>query len=258
MTLRCALVGLTALVAAVATGVAPRPALALASRTVPLPRPRPADLPGAKTQTSPSSGALAPAGKSQPPGAAIDQACLDRLAAQGLEIEATTPPAANRNECVIDTPVRLDAIKVTSRPQVVIRLPDRPTLSCRFVEQLGHWLADLVDPLVAGRVGSDIKAVRTGPGHQCRNRHGSGDGKLSAHATGIALDIVSFELANGASIPVKPNGNDRDLATMNALRAAACGWFTTVLGPGSDAAHAEHMHVDILPHGSSTNYRICQ
>jgi hypothetical protein len=30
------------------------------------------------------------------------------------------------------------------------------------------------------------------------------------------------------------------------------------LGPGSNAAHAEHMHVDILQHGSSDRYRICQ
>ena len=42
------------------------------------------------------------------------------------------------------------------------------------------------------------------------------------------------------------------------IRVAACGWFTTVLGPGSDAAHAEHLHVDILQHGSSDRYRICQ
>jgi hypothetical protein len=31
-----------------------------------------------------------------------------------------------------------------------------------------------------------------------------------------------------------------------------------VLGPGSDAAHTDHMHLDILVHGSSDRYRICQ
>jgi hypothetical protein len=39
---------------------------------------------------------------------------------------------------------------------------------------------------------------------------------------------------------------------------AACGWFTTILGPGSDPAHADHLHVDIQQHGSSDRYRICQ
>ena len=42
------------------------------------------------------------------------------------------------------------------------------------------------------------------------------------------------------------------------LRTAACGWFTTILGPGSDAAHATHWHLDIERHGSSDRYRICQ
>jgi hypothetical protein len=39
---------------------------------------------------------------------------------------------------------------------------------------------------------------------------------------------------------------------------AACGWFTTILDPGSDPAHADHLHVDIQQHGSSGRYRICQ
>jgi len=47
-------------------------------------------------------------------------------------------------------------------------------------------------------------------------------------------------------------------ATVDAIRIAACGWFTTVLGPGSDEAHTDHMHVDILQHGSSDRFRICQ
>jgi hypothetical protein len=42
------------------------------------------------------------------------------------------------------------------------------------------------------------------------------------------------------------------------MRRAACGWFTTVLGPGADAAHAEHFHFDIARHGNSDFYRICE
>jgi hypothetical protein len=37
-----------------------------------------------------------------------------------------------------------------------------------------------------------------------------------------------------------------------------CDWFTTVLGTGSREAHANHIHVDILQHGSSNHYRIRQ
>ena len=139
-----------------------------------------------------------------------------------------------------------------------MRLPDAPLLSCKFVERFGHWLGDLAGPLIAGRLNSDAKVVHTGPGYECRNRNRAENDKLSAHAKGMAIDILSFELANGQTLTIKPNGDERTRATIQALRTAACGWFTTVLGPGSDAAHAEHMHVDILPHGPSDRYRICQ
>ena len=49
---------------------------------------------------------------------------------------------------------------------------------------------------------------------------------------------------------------DRQLLT--ALRLTACGYFTTVLGPGANAAHATHYHLDLGVHGKSSNYRICE
>jgi len=221
---------------------------------VPVPRPRPAEMPGGHPQESvPNREALPDQTKP------VDEhACLHGLAPAGFEFEVTTTPSAANPACTMETPVRLKAIKILSRPPTVIRLPDEPILSCKFVDRFGHWLGDLAGPLIAGRLNSDVKAVRTGPGYECRNRNRAENGKLSAHATGLALDIMSFELANGQTLTVKPNGDERARATVEALRIAACGWFTTVLGPGSDAAHAEHMHVDILPHGSSDRYRICQ
>jgi hypothetical protein len=227
-----------------------------APMVVPVPRPRPADMSGVRSpDTVPNR--EAPMDQTTP-GAADQHACLDGLAPAGVEFElATNPPAANP-ACRIEAPVRLKAIKVLSRPATVIRLPDEPILSCKFVERFGHWLGDLVGPLIAGRLNSDVKAVRTGPGYECRNRNRAENANLSAHAKGLALDIMSFELADGQKLTVKPSGDERARATVETLRTAACGWFTTVLGPGSDAAHAEHMHVDILPHGSSDRYRICE
>jgi hypothetical protein len=42
------------------------------------------------------------------------------------------------------------------------------------------------------------------------------------------------------------------------LRTSACGYFTTVLGPGSNEAHKNHFHFDLALHGRSDNYRICE
>ena len=216
------------------------------------PPPRPAEAP-----SYPAPNALAPAEQTKR-APTIDQACLDRLSAAGIEFEQVTLPPAVNPECAIATPVRLKAVKLPPRWRTSIRLPEEPTLSCQFGERFGHWLRDLVAPLIAGELAVELKSVHTGLGYECRNRNHAETGKISAHASGLAVDVAGFEFANGETLPIKPNGDEHLRATVDAIRVAACGWFTTVLGPGSDGAHAEHLHVDILQHGSSDRYRICQ
>jgi hypothetical protein len=160
--------------------------------------------------------------------------------------------------CRIDDPVRLSAVPVPTRPAATVALPGEPLLACRFAEAYGHWIGDLVAPLLAAGLGSELKAVHTGPGFECRNVNRSPSGKLSAHAEGLAIDTATFELANGARLPVKPGGSEAGRAVLETIRKAGCGWFTTILGPGSDAAHGDHLHVDVQQHGSSDRYRICQ
>src|SRR5207248_9013631 len=141
------------------------------------------------------------------PEPAIDQACLDRLGTVGIEFESITLPPAAKAACAIDTPVRLKAIKLAPRWRTSIRLPDQPTLACRFGERFGHWVRDLVAPLIAGELAVELKSVRTGPGYECRNRNRAEAGKISAHASGLAADVARFELAHGRALSVKP---DRD------------------------------------------------
>jgi hypothetical protein len=193
----------------------------------------------------------------QPPAAARDEGCLDRLTHNGITFEAVALAAASPG-CIIDQPVRIRAVAGAPPRKLAIRLPDAPTLACRFGERFGLFLRDLADPVIAGKFAVELDAVRTGPGYECRNRNRAVSGKLSAHASGIAVDIAGFELADGRRLPVAPAQDARARATIDAIRTAACGWFTTVLGPGSDAAHADHLHVDILQHGSSDRYRICE
>jgi hypothetical protein len=218
---------------------------------VPLPRPRPTDLHGPKELTH-EDGKGEAAEKS-----GRDEACIERLKSAGFTFEPATQHAASNSACVIDTPVKLMAVPVASRGANV-RLPEEPMLACRFAERVGHFVGELVAPVIAGRLSFELKSVRTGPGFECRNRNRAANGHLSAHALGLAVDVAAFELANGKLLPIKPDGDSRGQAAVTAIRTAACGWFTTVLGPGSDAAHTDHMHLDILTHGSSDRYRICQ
>src|SRR6202045_724869 len=89
-----------------------------------------------------------------------------------------------RRASAIATPVRLKAVKLPPRWRTSIRLPEEPTLSCQFGERFGHWLRDLVAPLIAGEFAVELKSVHTGPGYECRNR--AETGKISAHASGLA------------------------------------------------------------------------
>jgi hypothetical protein len=228
-------------------------------RFVPVPRPRPVT-PGAPSMTPPAATAQKEQKQpSQTEGPAReDEACLARLRAAGVRFDIATMPVAARAACTIQIPVRLKSVTTRIRAATEIHLPEEPVVSCEFAERVTAWLGHLVAPLVTGVMSTDLRAVRTGPGYECRNRNGAAVGKLSAHAVGKAIDISGFELSSGKFIPIKPDGDETMRNVVDSVRTAACGWFTTVLGPGSDAAHTDHLHVDIAPHGTSDRYRICQ
>lgn len=182
--------------------------------------------------------------------------CLAALRGEGWEAEPAVIGAGTR--CAVETPVRMARLRWGDTPARAVEFPDKPVLACGFAANFGHFVRDLVAPLAAGGLGAPLKAVQTGPGFDCRNVNHNPAGKLSAHASGIAIDVAGFQLANGRRLTVGQTGGEADLRFFSALRAGACGWFTTVLGPGSDPAHAAHLHFDTMRHGSSANYRICQ
>jgi hypothetical protein len=226
----------------------------------PLPPPRPGAAPSSAAPPAPAvePPQRAPAESGPTQAAAEPDPCLAKLKAAGFEVDAAEHPPATNDLCRIETPVRLKAVPVRSRPGTTLRLGDQPILACRFADSFGHWLGDLVAPVVAGSLNTEVRSVRTGPGFECRNRNRAAAGKLSAHAEGLAIDIAGFELASGSTLRIKPEPDISPEPALDALRKAACGWFTTILGPGSDAAHADHLHVDVQQHGSSDRYRICQ
>lgn len=235
-------------------------ALAMTSPAVaaPLPPGRPAELSvGGRTPpvTPPPPTPAPPSAATTPPGA--DATCPDRLRARGVELEITAQPAASDASCRIEGPVRLLSVPDPTAPGRAISLPERPMVACRFAEPFSQWLGQIAAPLLKVAKGAELKAIRTGPGFVCRTRnHQSGAGvKMSAHSLGLAVDIAGFDFSDGSTLDVKA-GPAAD--TLAAIRTAACGWFTTVLGPGADASHSDHLHLDIQLHGSSDRYRICQ
>ena len=74
---------------------------------------------------------------------------------------------------------------------------------------------------------------------------------ISEHAFGNALDIAAFVLADGHRITVKDGwqGSPEEQGFLRDVQAAACDQFTTVLAPGSNQFHYDHIHVDLMRRG---------
>lgn len=217
------------------------------------PRPAPASEPG----PAPSVGPVPATGAAPIPAAEPD--CAAGLAELGIVAEAAPQPAPTVPACQVEQPMRLVSVADPGDGGRPVPFPAGPVIACRLVRPLGAWLATIALPVLRAAHGAPVRSVQTGPGSDCRTRDHIAGERLSAHATGIALDIAGFTFADGKSVAVKPGSEPpADRAALAAVRTAACGWFTTILGPGSDPYHADHLHLDIQQHGSSDRYRICQ
>ena len=177
--------------------------------------------------------------------------CLADLAALGTKFKA----AARIDEgegCGIDRPLEVAEV-----------LPGVDTggaqMRCETARSLARWLKDTVTPaLRIAMPGRSIAGLSTGSTYACRLRNGASEGKISEHARGNAIDIAAFRLDDGSEITMKPRAEDGTLegAFQRTATAGACLHFTTVLSPGSDAAHQDHLHLDVLERDSG--YRYCR
>jgi hypothetical protein len=223
----------------------------------PLPRPKPKeeakpDKESAKQEQPPV--AEQPEAKPDP---GVEMAlCRDELKAQGVSFTVAEIPATDK-ACTVNNPVSIAEI---ATPEGSVALPEKPILNCVFAKRFSSWVSDIAAPVVMAHAGSPLSSLATGPGYQCRGRNGDSTSKISEHAFGNAIDIAAFRLANKKSVPVNAQslGDKESGRWMTALRISGCGYFTTVLGPGANAAHAEHFHFDLGIHGKSGNYRICE
>ena len=80
--------------------------------------------------------------------------------------------------------------------------------------------------------------------------NGNPNAHISEHAFGNALDIAEFTLADGHKVSVQYgwNGTPEEQGFLHDVQAAACEDFTTVLAPGANVYHYNHIHVDLMRH----------
>jgi hypothetical protein len=77
---------------------------------------------------------------------------------------------------------------------------------------------------------------------------------LSEHGRADALDVRDFKLADGRELGLTDVNVDKDWR--DGIRQSACARFSTVLGPGSDGYHEEHIHLDLADRHNG--YKVCE
>jgi hypothetical protein len=122
------------------------------------------------------------------------------------------------------------------------------TLACPLVSMLDQWMDEAVQPAALKWFGQPVVEIKQISAYSCRGMNGDPNASISEHAFGNALDIAAFTLADGRKITVQYgwHGAPEEQAFLHDVQAAACDRFTTVLAPGSNAFHYNHMHVDLM------------
>jgi hypothetical protein len=210
----------------------------------PLPKARPAEIPAPAQQVRREP-------VPQPLDAEAEIACRSRLAALGVDFEELEP-IDGEGACGAAAPVSVSGLGDG------IGLTPPATLNCRMAESLARWVQEAVVPAAERHLEVAPTSLLNAASYVCRSRNNRPGARLSEHATANAIDIGGIMFEEGEAVAVRARGDDeaRRRAFQRAIRRGACEHFTTVIGPGTDAAHADHFHLDLAERRSG--YRLCQ
>ncbi|ERF83909.1 MAG: hypothetical protein C207_02966 [Bradyrhizobium sp. DFCI-1] len=240
---------------------------------VPLPKPRPAEAPAANetpaaSEVPPAAAPEPPAAETQRPGAPAEtakpaevtkstepprpqlSACRQALS-EDVALAPSIPDIHGAGGCGGEDLVRLEAIVLPDKRKVAVK--PAAILRCKMAAAVADWVRTDIAPL-AQRLGGGISNLDNFDSFECRGRNRIVGAQLSEHGRANALDVRAFGLANGKSISLTDRSVPRDLR--ETVLHSVCARFSTVLGPGSDWYHEDHIHLDLAERRS--NYRICQ
>jgi hypothetical protein len=230
-----------------------QPRRAAFPESVPLPKPRPPEAP-AFVPDKPVVGPETP-GDNKPPqqqGASVPQPSACRLAlTDAIAIAPSIPDIHGAGGCGGEDLVRLEAVVLPDKHLVSVKPP--AILRCTMASEVANWIRTDIAPLAAG-LGSVVSDLDNFDSFECRGRNRVPGAPLSEHGRANALDVRSLRLANGQSLSLTDRMMARGLR--ESVRQSVCARFSTVLGPGSDWYHEDHIHLDLMERRN--NYKICQ
>ncbi|HZR72029.1 extensin family protein [Bradyrhizobium sp.] len=213
---------------------------------VPLPRPRPAEAPSAKAEPSTAPDEKNTEKAEPPPPSACRLALTDQVA-----IAPSIPDIHGPGGCGGEDLVRLEAVVLPDQHHVALK--PAAILRCKMASAVADWVRTDVAAL-AKSMGSVVTDLDNFDSFECRSRNRIAGAMLSEHGRANALDVRSFKFADGRTISLTDRNVARDVR--ESVLHSVCTRFTTVLGPGSDGYHEDHIHLDLMERHN--NYRICQ
>jgi hypothetical protein len=189
----------------------------------------------------------------EPAGVApVPQPSACRLAlTEAIAIAPSIPDIHGPGGCGGEDLVRLEAVVLPDLRQVAVQ--PAAILRCRMASAIAAWVRADIAPL-ARSLGSAIAGLDNFDSFECRSRNRITGAMLSEHGRADALDVRSFKFADGRTISLTDRSVSRDLR--ESVLHSVCARFSTVLGPGSDGYHEDHIHLDLMERHN--DYRICQ
>jgi hypothetical protein len=185
----------------------------------------------------------------EPAAAAAPSACQVRLAK--IAVFQPLPTLVGPGECGAVDAVHLDAVILPDQTKVAVT--PAGVLRCPMAEELAHWVREDVAP-TATKLGSPLRVLDNFDSYECRGRNRVRGATLSEHGRADAIDVRLFKLADGRSLTLTDVNVDK--AWRETIKASVCARFSTVLGPGSDGNHEEHIHLDLAERRN--NYKLCE
>jgi hypothetical protein len=181
--------------------------------------------------------------------------CMRSLEATGIAAEVL--PAIREEPCGMRWPLQLAAI---GQGEEVIDLTPPAKVRCPIADALARWMEMAVQPAAEEHLGGRVTGLRVSGSYVCRSRNHVAGARLSEHAVGNAIDIAAFKIEGEDWVVVGPSEDQvpRHAMFLAEVREAACAHFHTVLGPGTDAYHTDHFHLDLARRGISGTRRYCR
>ncbi len=219
-----------------------------------MPRPRPVNAPA--TAAPPQPDAAGPAAKDEHAPAesakAAPQPSACRLAlTEAIAVAPSIAPIKGEGGCGGEDLVRLEQVVLEDGGKVALK--PAATVRCEMASDLAQWVRTDLAALAAG-LGGRLSELDNFDSYSCRGRNRVAGAKLSEHGRANALDVRGFKLADGRSISLTEPASPREVREK--VLQSVCARFTTVLGPGSDGYHEDHIHLDRAERRGG--YRICQ